>query len=401
MLKKIGKPKAGQNIPLKYLEGRFEQQDGIYHGYLNIVRTPGTDQCYSCHTAQADIDRGGFWQLDRDVHLRAGFTCANCHRNGIDHATVRGYEKEGQEKNDASVASLSCAGCHMGVDGAKSAPAKQGGRMGAPRPEHRGIPAVHFERLSCTTCHAGPWPDQIQRVQTAFAHALGYSLPNREAGALPSIIQPVFLKSGEKITPHRMMWPNFWGRLVGKDVKPILPQDVKDAAEDALPEVRERTAATSKPLTDEQITKVLTALTDAKKPAPVYISGGKLYRLNGKQLTSEEHPAAQPYAWPMAHDVRPAKQALGARGCGDCHATDSPIYFANVTPPGPATGGQAKAMHQLRGEDRLLPYLFAESFMFRPMLKCISFTCSALLAAVLALYAFKGLATLLARGRNS
>jgi hypothetical protein len=146
---------------------------------------------------------------------------------------------------------------------------------------------------------------------------------------------------------------------------------------------------------------VLTALTDAKKPAPVYVSGGRMYRLNGKQLTSEENEAARPYAWPMAHDVRPAKQALGARGCSDCHATDSPIYFASVTPPGPATGGRAKAMHQLRGEDRLLPYLFAESFMFRPMLKYISFSCSSILAAVLILYAFKGLATLLARGRNS
>ena len=40
--------------------------------------------------------------------------------------------------------------------------------------------------------------------------------------------------------------------------------------------------------------------------------------------------AAAPYTWPMAHDVRPARQALGAKGCTDCHSPDSAVQYGKV-----------------------------------------------------------------------
>jgi hypothetical protein len=41
---------------------------------------------------------------------------------------------------------------------------------------------------------------------------------------------------------------------------------------------------------------------------------------------------ASPYAntHKYSHEVYPARAALGARGCGDCHATDSPFLYAPV-----------------------------------------------------------------------
>ena len=71
----------------------------------------------------------------------------------------------------------------------------------------------------------------------------------------------------------------------------------------------------TKPLTDAQIQPVLEALSaDKSKGAAVFIAAGKIYRLEGGKVKSEEHETAKPYAWALAHDVRPASQALGARG---------------------------------------------------------------------------------------
>jgi hypothetical protein len=68
------------------------------------------------------------------------------------------------------------------------------------------------------------------------------------------------------------------------------------------------------------------------KTAPSgYIAGGKLHRLGAGKLRAEDHAQAQPYLWPIAHDVRPATQALGAKGCQDCHSTEAAIFFGKVS----------------------------------------------------------------------
>ena len=44
----------------------------------------------------------------------------------------------------------------------------------APRPLHRGMPTLHFDKLTCTACHSGPMPeDATTLVQTAMSHKLG------------------------------------------------------------------------------------------------------------------------------------------------------------------------------------------------------------------------------------
>ena len=134
---------------------------------------------------------------------------------------------------------------------------------------------------------------------------------------------------------------------------------------------------------------------------PVYISGGKIY-LRGAdgQLTNAEHPAAAPYAWPLGHDVRPAGQSLGVRGCADCHSDDAPIYFAKLTPLGPVNPQTAavKYQHEMRDDDITYLSAFAGSFQFRTMLKVMSFAAAAVIAFVLLAYGVRGLNVATRRG---
>ena len=130
---------------------------------------------------------------------------------------------------------------------------------------------------------------------------------------------------------------------------------------------------------------------------------------NGKQtpvyrakLKSEEHGAAKPYAWPLAHDVRPASQALGARGCGDCHSIEAPVYFGNVLARGPVEpkNGVTKEMWELRGENKLVASTFASSFVLRPMLKYVTFGSAAVVLGVLVNYGLLGLSAVTNRERS-
>src|SRR6185436_15240722 len=202
----------------------------------------------------------------------------------------RSYEWEYKDRKNASLATLTCRGCHLGTHADNTAiTAAMGGKLGSPRPEHRGLPEIHFEKLSCTACHSGPWPSMKPgAVHTSMAHALGLEIPTRNSDTVPRIEQPIFARGADgKIAPHRAVWPNFWGRLEKDKISVIAPAVVKEAAGDeVLPALRELTPDASKPLSDEQIIKTLTALSSgeaATQPTTgqaVYVSGGNVYGLD-------------------------------------------------------------------------------------------------------------------------
>ena len=453
------KPKATPTLRMSYDKSKFDAQNKVH---FDVVRAVPDGKCYFCHTVNhVETPQTGAvtpgWLREGDVHVVNGLHCVDCHREDVLHKTTRGFEGEAALRNEPALASLTCAGCHMGT-GEGGVPLA--GRLGSPIPEHKGLPPIHFERLSCTACHSGPWPDANPvAVQTSMAHVLGLDLPNRKPDTLPRIVEPVFLKADDgKIYPHRVTWPNFWGRLNGDRVDLIPPKAVAAAAKGVLPPTKETDPAATQPLTDEQILKTLAALekvpaappqapvqaaaapgpatqpaatrpttapttataasaatapttmatTAASPPAPavatgeaVYISGGKIYRRGGDgQLTNAEHPAAAPYAWPLGHDVRPAGQSLGVRGCADCHSDDAPIYFAKLTPLGPVNPQTAavKYQHELRHDDIGYMSAFAGSFQFRTMLKVMSFAAAAVIAFVLLAYGVRGLNVATRRG---
>ncbi len=415
---KIEPPEEGPNEPPKrptlkmtYDKTKFDVEDKVL---FNVARKVPNNRCYYCHTAiEVGKDVPPRWQHDGDVHLVKGMTCTDCHREAIDHMTTRGYEWEHKDRADAGLATLTCRGCHLGARGSGGAlTAGMGGKLGSPRPEHRGLPAIHFEKLSCTACHSGPWPQmQPGLVQTSMAHALGLEKPTRNSETVPRILQPIFIRGADgKIAPHRAVWPNYFGRMGKESIAVIPPSVVKEAAGDeVLPAVRELTADASKPLSDEQISKTLAALSTgaaATQPAgssgqAVYVSGGVVFGLDkGKVVKiSSERAEAQPYEWAFAHDIRPASQSLGIRGCTDCHSSQGAIYFGEVTPVGAfaAGNGVTRTMTELRGESTALANAGVGSFMGRSLFKVLIFICGGVVAAVLLTAGVRGLGAWLVR----
>lgn len=366
-------------VPPKVLydQAQFDANDRVL---LPTGLRPAPERCAFCHTTRP-VGPGSPepWQQDRDVHAKAGLTCADCHRHGIDHAMARG-----DETADPAKATLSCRGCHLGTDSAA------GGRLGAPQPAHRGLPAYHLEKLACTACHSGPMPGQAPlRVQTSRAHGLGLPSKHRGPDAAPLTMGPVFARNATgQIAAHRLVWPAFWGLLQGDAVTPLAPAAVVEAAAQTLgaPEAKEYAPLVS--LSDDTIAAVLEALrrTAPREDDPVYVRDGLLYRLGSDGgLNNTPHPAAAAYLWPMGHDVRPAGRSLGAGGCTDCHRAGSPFFFGQV-PAAPA----AKPMHEFMSVEPKLLSAWERWASLRTAFIVATLICCAVLAALLQ-FALSGL----------
>jgi hypothetical protein len=418
-----GRPAPSTLPAIKYDRARFDTENNVL---FQVSRRPSVNTCYYCHTSQSELGDAR-WHSDLDVHLKAGLLCVDCHRNGLDHAIVRGYEGEVRDRvisdsmiksragllrrDDAAISdedarklarqqlqseagmieTLTCRGCHTV------------GRLGSPRLVHKGLPPIHFQKLSCTACHSGPLPkSEPEVVHTSMAHKLGLPAPERGKNTAPVILEPVFLRGADgKIAPFKMVWPSYWARLNGTNLTPMLPAEAGKTV--ALPQPSGDEAArdpyNTKSLTDAQIQQALASFpAEPSKGEPVFIAAGKMYRVENGVLHSSESAAAKPYAWALAHDVRPASQALGARGCADCHASDAPMYFAAVAARGPvqATNGLSKEMWEMRGDDKTAASFFAFTFHFRPLLKCIVFASAFVVLGVLLHYGLRGLGALTA-----
>ena len=377
---------------VEYARNRFLPNGKVA---FDIVREVKTTRCYYCHT-NVDVEQTGAqrWKASEDVHLARGMTCVQCHRNGLDHGMTRGGERDSKAAGDSFAAALTCRGCHMGLDADPNQPP---GRISAPYPKHRGIPPVHFDKLTCTACHSGPWPaENTRRWKNGLTHGLGEFNVNKSADTLPHIYGPVFAPQEDgKTGPHRAIWPAFWGRQHGGTVTPLSPDDVRAALQKGKLQ-RALTPDGSWPQVDaEWVGQVLRLLVDDASGTPVYIAGGKLHRRDGAgRLVTEEHPHAQPYLWPMAHDVRPASQALGVRGCEDCHAAGAPFFSGKVTVDSPLASERDAAWKMARFEknlDQAYQTRLTRLWGFRSWLKWGGMLSAGLLLLLLSAYALPAL----------
>ncbi len=236
--------------------------------FFDIEDKPNDSRCLTCHSVTpVDIPKQSF---DADIHSLAGLKCVDCHRNGIEHEMIRGYEGEVSLSFEQEARTFTCRGCHMGTDKNK-AERTVAGRLGAPFPEHRGLPIVHLERLSCTACHSVPWPSKaLSRVRTSRANRLGIFGIAQWQTDMPQIIEPVYIRDDSgKITPHRLVWPSYWGEIVDGKVIPLRAEEVRAFAGQAF-------------MSEENVAQVLLAL--YREPdlggVPVLIVEGKIYSLN-------------------------------------------------------------------------------------------------------------------------
>lgn len=373
-------PEFDEGIKVSYNEGIFNKEDQVYFDI-----EPGADarRCYFCHSNQDQSVPGSHeWTEDEDVHLKSGLTCADCHRHGRDHRIARGFEMD-----DPLKAGFTCEGCHLGTEFTE----RDTGCLGSPKPEHKGIPTIHFEKLTCTACHSGTWPkEEARQWRTARMHKLGLHGKHAMDLRLPHIYGPVLMKGEDgKIGPYRLFWPAYWGYMKEDQVMPLHPAMIMKFAGPLLDQDQEKENDWF-PLTEEQIAAVLERLS-SEDTEVVYIAGGRMYRrsIDGR-LNSSVHPAAEPCAWAMAHDVRPAEQSLGVKSCADCHTTDSPFFFGKVPVDGPVAGQERLVeMVQLQGISRLYIWAFNFSFVFRPWMKAIALAACGLAGLVLLTYSLK------------
>jgi hypothetical protein len=445
-------PAGGRGLPQTvYDRARF---NGYGEVFFDVIREPANEACYFCHTSRemsesppvlaaaggeaakepVEAAGDGSWLHEEDIHLRAGMTCVDCHRNEIGHHTVRGYEGE-RHPTEEVVGAFSCRGCHYGTDGSP----QSGGRLAAPLPEHKGLPPLHLEEIACTTCHSGmPLESSLRLVQMSRMHELGLPSHDRHPGMSPRVTGPVPLMADGVLTLQRMIWPAFWGKLQGDELRPLHPEQAQDLVRRALRVRRdfteeltratltaaerdgllgpERAALPADELTDderatlargerekavtafrEKLAEALAAVNEALAPegaTGVYVSGGVAYRLDSKQaLETFEHPAAAAYAWSQGHDVRPARQALGIGGCTDCHSAGAALFEAVLTAEGPApvVDPVRRPLQAVQGFDGEKLAAWNQSFQGRSLFKWLGLASMTVVLGTLLAYGMSGL----------
>ncbi|MCB9208804.1 MAG: hypothetical protein H6609_05440 [Ignavibacteriales bacterium] len=374
---------------LTYNKSKFNSENKVY---FNLSKKIPNDNCYYCHSSIiANENIHSNWKNEEDVHLKAGLNCVDCHRNGIDHNMIKGVENKATKDSQ----SFTCEGCHT-KNNESAIPTN--GNLGAPIPEHLGIPPIHFERLSCTTCHSGNWPTkETNFVKISRAHFLGMHGTNKADNVFPHIQTGIFTESQKgKIEPQNLIWPSFWGfkdslgaanplpiKFVEENIRPILGLDSLFNFGD-WPVV-----------SDSLIISVLQTLDSLKitEGKPVFITGGKIFEVENNILTSEEEIYSNGYGWRTSHNVRPANQALGINGCQDCHSIGSPFFAKNVNIESSvlSTGVNSISASTFQNNNEIYQSFFSLTFFFRPWLKFIIIISALVLTVVMVGYFFKGI----------
>ncbi len=306
------------------------------------VGRPKSENCLACHA----VSQKGMpsHAIAGDVHLQRGMTCVDCHKNGMDHRLT----------------TTSCRDCHVEPKGA------------GPHPSHAGIPLVHFEKLSCTVCHSGVTADgKRAQVRTARANRIGIYGRAQWATDCPYVVEPVFMKGQDgKIAPHRVMWPSYFASVSTNGTWSPLRLDAVKGLK-ALAGVtngldKARTAA---------------ALAELKAATPgcdfAFVGHGKVWTADGTNLVAKlpgaVDTAVDPVAWPVGHDVRPARQARGASPakCADCHTSDSDFFFGKVVPTGPIADAAVEPIPQAEflGLSPTYHAVLGTTFAMRPIFK--------------------------------
>ncbi len=252
---------------------RFNQKNEVH---FDLSSNIPNRNCYYCHSTKIiNSERKEKWMYEQDVHLKAGLTCVDCHRNGLNHDMVRGYENELTKKTDIEndiKYEFSCSGCHL-----------ESGRLGAPKPQHAGIPTIHFEKMSCTSCHSGVRPGETTSfIKTSQGHGLGVHGTNKADSTLPHIQSGIFVRNEDgKIRPHNMVMPSYWGLQDSSGIKPVSIKEIRAYTTPLINNDDTTGTGNWLALADSQIIRILDTLATVARDGekPVFISGGQLILL--------------------------------------------------------------------------------------------------------------------------
>ncbi len=369
-----GSIQKGEPVQVEYKRELFNP-DGTIEPH--IVRQPRNEACLSCHAQPGWKKRGSNFSPRTDVHLRAGLKCVDCHPAGSSatdpriagkevHQIGKGDDPGGLVRNDLDDTMVTCNDCH------------DTGRMGAPIARHKWLPPLHLEAIACQTCHIPErlvMPIEVQasdvfntvpkidqpgkrlwtfygpnwkfRNHYGYLHMMGYDDKPTER------FRPKLVRYKGKIYPVNQVhsaWPGI--EVEGQtalmqprmsDIVGMWQEHFKDPAkypqlsiitddnDDGVPEVNRPEEI------DALIAAVTQRLADVKYPMEgkrvVWVMDDRVYRSGTEYRVVPKQPwEASPFAnvHKYNHDVLPARGALGAGGCTDCHSPGSEFFFAPV-----------------------------------------------------------------------
>ncbi len=107
------------------------------------IRRPSDRNCLFCHHMLGVQKRGVTWHDNymQDMHTQQGMACIDCHSGDIRHHFAKGHSSSMHVRDDLDGSIMSCEECHNSEE------------FGAPKYDHPGFPPIHFERMSCESCH--------------------------------------------------------------------------------------------------------------------------------------------------------------------------------------------------------------------------------------------------------
>jgi len=330
-----GNVKEGQSPTVVYNKRLFNEDGKIV---LDLAYPPPAENCVFCH-GMSDMKKRGFsWNdpVNYDIHNSRGMNCAQCHP-GIDdqHNFAKGDENVSTVRDDLDNTIKTCKQCH------------EQGYMGAPRPKHLSIRPNHLEKLACETCH-------IPALHRAAGE--GFSVTTGAMVNIPKEVPPPgakkigqqftwqprfqYLKRGKLAPVNALLAVTYTNKDKNGVYYPLFMRELQKAYAEAKGQLNPKNPKRPDLHTPEQIKIMLTALGKTLKGNerfqainPNLHKGGKIYSLNDKGEVVE----AQDHTWVghvegfnINHNVAPARLALGANGCGDCHSTEAHMFKGKI-----------------------------------------------------------------------
>jgi len=370
-----GSVKASETPKVSYRPECFDADGNIL---VHIVPEPRNETCLNCHAKPGWKKRGAAFSPRTDVHLAAGLRCVDCHAGGSRAADPRirgwqvhhwgkGDDPAGYVRNDLDNTVRACQDCHLG------------GWFNAPRATHAWLPPLHLERLACEACHIptravrsalvqasdvyNPAPRILpppKHIWTFYDQEMNFWNHYGELNLFSqkdqptNLFRPTLARYKGKIYPVNQVHSTWVGyeeegkpglnQLFMKDFFTMWMEHVKDRKSNS-PELaaitddnRDGIIEVNRP---EEIDALLTAVRNYLTKTGFPLEGKRLVWVNdhrayysaheSRELPRAPHEAtAYASVHKYAHDVAPARAALGIGGCTDCHRVGSPFFEGKV-----------------------------------------------------------------------
>jgi len=293
--------------------------------------------CLLCHTSR-DVRFRGYASADEilpDVHSRGGMACVTCHSTRrVGGSGIAPWESDHQfartgRNSPNALAWLSppgrpsCRECHGS------------GEAGAPPIRHPGLPAFHLELIACEACHI---PHRVRGEPDIFAAEPEVRWVENTSSGAPASPRPHDLAWHEgQIAPVLRFVGAWWGfrhRPSGVII-PVTSSEIGAALERA--QVNAGPVGSGPAVyTRGHIARMLGALGAGEQPTrpraewePVYVKGRRVFALAEgarDRLVVSPNPYWDRQVFVASHNVAPAAEALGGRGCTDCHALGASFF---------------------------------------------------------------------------